>query len=205
MWSFATTPGNRLVTPRISSAGGRAFAWVTTIAPQLGDAYEDEAGLPRVGRPARILPIQGLALTYAGGRPFLLSHAPNGVSTQALMLPSLRPLMAASIFAWMAGVIMLALSWKGDRPTESVVMSRLIVPPLSVLAFTRWIASETALVRFFSALTTVHLAVSGVERNWSTSTPMALILWSHADWRTPLPFLPATWNRTSMSGFWLSS
>src|SRR5436190_80158 len=67
------------------------------------------------------------------------------------MLPSLRPLIAASIFAWMSGVIMLWLSWKGDRPTESVVMSSGMVPPLSVLLFTRWIASETALVSFFSA------------------------------------------------------
>ena len=40
--------------------------------------------------------------------------------------------MAASIFAWMSGVIMLWLSWKGERPTESVVMSSGMVPPLSV-------------------------------------------------------------------------
>jgi hypothetical protein len=43
----------------------------------------------------------------------------------------------------------------------------------------------------------MHAAASGVERCWSTSTPIALIFASQAAARTPLPVLPATWKRTS--------
>ena|SRR5436190_7605903 len=53
MWSLATTPGKRLVTPRISSAAGRVAAWVTTMVPRLGMRQKAERACPRMGRPAR--------------------------------------------------------------------------------------------------------------------------------------------------------
>src|SRR6266567_4533448 len=79
-------------------------------------------------------------------------------------------------------------SWNADTPMPWLVASKVSSPVDGQLFLTMSvIAVLTAAAMCFSALVTRHLSASGYETNWSTSTPMHILLACTAASSAPLP------------------